>query len=375
MRGFLIAILTCSFVVLVNPELVQAQNTEKAVLEGRIVNAETGEPLHGAHIFLSGTTIGTVSNASGRFSLRGVSPGVHRLVISMIGFGRTSEDITVRSGEAITYFKELKPVVYEMEDIFVGNLDDRWKRYLERFTRLFIGESERADSVMIKNPEVLRFDSRWWGRFTAEALAPLEIENHKLGYRIIYYLDEFYHSGTVTRWDGEPLFTEMAPKDSLQAAYWKENRREAFYGSLRHFFLALYDARVRDEGFAVYRLNRDIHGFSRHNRYRANPERLVRKADEEQFLNFNFSGRLEIIYTKKEEDPRYVRWARDIRRGPARTQTSYLELNKRPITIDPDGEIKETYGATRFGYFAFHRLADATPRDYRPEQWQVPSGN
>lgn len=369
MRDFLIAFLTYCLVALTSPTPLQAQDIEKAVLEGRIVNVESGEPLHGAHVFLSGTTIGTVTNASGRFSLRGVSPGAHRLVISMIGFGRTSEDILVRSGEAKTFFKELKPVVYEMNDIFVGNLDDRWERYLERFTRLFIGESERADSVKISNPEVLRFESRWWGRFTAEALAPLEIENYTLGYRIIYYLDEFYHSGTITRWDGEPLFTEMAPKDSLQAAYWKENRKEAFYGSLRHFFLALFDDRVREEGFAVYRLPRNLHGISRHNRYRANPERLVREADEAHFLNFNFSGRLEIIYTEKEEDPRYVRWARDIRRSPARTQTSYLELNKRPITIDPDGEIKETYGATRYGYFAFHRLADKTPREYRPEQW------
>ncbi len=369
MRVLWIAILTGSLVALMAPELLQGQDTERSVIEGRIINTDTGEPLQGAHVFLSGTTIGTVTNASGRFSLRGVSTGAHRLVISMIGFGRTSEDITVRSGEAKTIFKELKPVVYEMNDIFVGNLDDRWERYLERFTRLFIGESVRADSVIISNPEVLRFESRWWGRFTAEALAPLEIENYTLGYRIIYYLDEFYHSGTITRWDGEPLFTEMTPKDSLQAAYWKENRKEAFYGSLRHFFLALLDNRVRENGFAVYRLPRDTHGISRHNRFRANPERLVREADEEHFKNFNFSGRLEIIYTEREEDPRYVRWSRDIRRGPARTQTSFLELNKRPITIDPDGEIKETYGATRYGYFAFHRLADKTPREYRPEQW------
>ncbi|MGF1669874.1 MAG: hypothetical protein ACFCU6_05445, partial [Balneolaceae bacterium] len=54
-----------------------------------------------------------------------------------------------------------------------------------------------------------------------------------------------------------------------------------------------------------------------------------------------------------------------------RWQTSYLELNKRPVTIDLNGEIVETYGATRFGYYAFHRVGDLTPRDCRPAGWQI----
>lgn len=222
--------------------------------------------------------------------------------------------------------------------------------------------------MKILNPEVLRFETRWWGRFTAEALAPLEIENRALGYRITYYLDEFKHTGTRTRWDGEPLFSEMEPGDSLQAAYWEQNRREAFYGSLRHFLLALLQDSVREEGFVLYRLPRDVHGLSPRNRFRATARRLIRDGEEDYLYRLNFFGRLEIIYTRAEEDERYVRWAsRHAYRAPAGSQTSYLELNEHPVTIDSGGEIVEPYGATRFGYFAFHRLADLTPREYRPE--------
>jgi len=357
----------CTF-TMYTPEL-HAQHYDTADIEGRVMNMETGTPLADVHVFLSGTTIGTITNSEGWFWFRNVPPGSHKLTVSSIGFGRISQDIIVQAEQSKSILVEAEPKVYEMNEIYVGNLDDRWERYLQRFHRLFIGESQRADSVKILNPEVLRFDSRWWGRFTAEALAPLIIENKALGYQITYYLDDFYHSGFITKWDGDPLFTELAPRDSLQAAYWNKNREEAFYGSLRHFLIAIQENRMPDDGFIVHLLPRDMRGISRQNRFRTNPDRLLREADEEPLNRFTFSGRLEIVYTQQEEDPRYVQWARDIRRGPARSQTSFLELNERPITIDPDGEIIETYGATRFGYFSFHRLADKTPREYRPDNW------
>lgn len=370
MRKLLAALTVYSLIAVLIPEFAVTQDLGPVSIEGTIVNSHTGEPLLGAHVFLSGTTIGTVTNASGRFRLQNISPGIHRLTVSIIGFGRISEELILRPGQQMSKEIELDPVIYEMSELYVGNLDDKWENHLERFIRLFIGQSEMADSVKIINPEVLRFERRWWGRFTAEALAPLIIENYALGYRITYYLDEFYHSGTITRWDGDPLFTEMEPADAGQAAYWEENRQKAFYGSLRHFFLSLLQDRSRDDGFIIFRLPQDIRGISPHRRHRVSRDRLVSESDEEiQFHNFNFSGRLEIIYTRRDEDPRYVQWARNIYRGPVRSQTSYLELNTRPITIDADGEIKETYGATRYGYFAFHRLADKTPREYRPEQW------
>lgn len=346
-----------------------AQSTEGGVIEGQVVNIETNIPLPDVHVFLSGTTIGTVTNERGWFRLQDIPPGSHKLTVSIIGFDRSAKEIILQTGDSRTVLIQVEPKTYELNEIYVGNLDDRWERYLERFYRLFIGESQRADSVKILNPEVLRFDSRWWGRFTAEAMAPLIIENKALGYRITYYLDDFYHSGSITKWDGDPLFSELSPADSSQASYWEKNREKAFYGSLRHFLLAILEERVPDDGFIVHLLPRDIRGISRYNRFRANPDRFIREADEEPLKRINFSGRLEIVYTESEEDPRYVRWAREIRRGPARSQTSFLELNQRPITVDPDGEIMETYGATRYGYFSFHRLADKTPREYRPDNW------
>lgn len=347
-------------------EQLYAFQPATVTLEGKIINSETDEPLRDVHVFLAGTKIGTSTDLEGEYRLREVPPGAHRVIISKVGFGRAAIDTLITPGDAKTLNFSFKPVMVEMDEVIVEQ-DERWERDLQRFTRLFIGESERADSVVIVNPGVLSFETRWWGRFTAEAQRPLIIENRNLGYRITYYLDEFRHSGSLTRWDGDPLFEEMTPADSSQAALWEKNRKEAFNGSLRHFFLSLTQDRVREEGFIIYRYSRDTRGISPHNRHRATAGRLVSPSEEEeQVYKFNFFGRLEIIYTGAEEDERYVRWTRDRSRAPGRSQTSYLELNERPLTIDQDGEILETYGATRYGYFSFHRLADKTPREYRP---------
>jgi hypothetical protein len=365
MRGCFVTFFICGLLAFGTTEKSVAQTT----IGGKITDAKTGKPLRGVNVFLSGTKIGTATDVLGKYQLRRIPPGGHRLVVSIIGYGRTLTEIVIGPGETREMDFELKPVVYEMPEIFVGNLDKKWERRLRRFTGLFIGESEWADSVEILNPEVLRFDTKWWGRLSAKALAPLEIENRALGYHITYHLDEFEHTGTRTRWDGEPLFTEMNPADSTQAAYWNRNRREAFYGSLRHLLLALLQDQVREEGFILNTLREGIHGYQE-NRFRTSAQRLINGTDENYLYHMQFYGRLEIIYTREEEDWRYVRWQHS-HRGPAGSQTSYLELNERPITVDTDGEILEPYGATQFGYFAFQRLADATPREYRPEDFNI----
>lgn len=359
------AVLFIFVLLLGNIEVLQGQSTAT----GRVFNAETGKPLRGAHIFLSGTKIGTTTDSSGQYHLQEIPPGGYRLVVSIIGYERVSNEILFDPDQIKKIDFKLSPVIYELPDIYVGNLDKKWKKHLRRFKELFFGMSKTADSVKILNPEVLRFKTRWWGRLKAEALAPLQIENRALGYHITYYLDEFEHSGTTTKWDGNPLFSEMTPSDSLQAVYWEQNRRKAFYGSLRHFLLALLQDRVKEEGFIVHRFVQDVYGYSPQNKFSVNPRRLTKESDKSYLYHFNFMGRLQIIYVRDEEDPRYVRWMRNLQRGPANVQTSYLELNERPITIDPDGEILEPYGATQLGYFAFQRLADATPREFRPKKY------
>ena len=367
-RIFQLTMLVFGLSILGSSQPVYAQ----ATVEGRVIDAEIQKPLQGVHVFFSGTKIGTITNPEGNYTLDNIPPGAHRMVVSMIGYGRKAYELVLGPDEHKTMDFGLKPVVYEMNEVFVGNLDEKWKKQLQRFEDLFLGETRMAESVNILNPEVLRFDSNFWGRLTAEALAPLQIENRALGYRITYYLEEFEHTGTRTRWDGDPVFTELTSSDSLKQLRWEENRRKAFYGSLRHFFLSLLQDRVKEQGFILYNIRESITGVSPDRRFRISRERLIEQGGEEYLYKMKFFGRLEIIYAEEKEDPRYREWSRDFDRSPGNNQVSWLELNERPITLDADGEVLETYGATQMGYFGYHRLADLTPREYRPEGFGMP---
>lgn len=354
------------------PGIISATNvpgtSENPVsLKGRIVDAESGRPLVGVHVFLSETTIGTVTDDDGRYELTQVSPGAYRIYISKIGYENIAEDMML-SESVDTLDFEMKPEDVELEEVTVEDkADEDWQRNFKRFKNEFIGTSELADSVEITNREVLNFDRNWWGRLTAEAAEPLEIKNHSLGYNITYHLDEFTTTGTTTKWDGEPLFEEMTPADSQQKEKWEEKREEAFLGSFRHFLLSLINGELSSEGFVMYIHNKDARGNYSQQKRRERRSRLISYDHDKETYKMNFFGKLEIIYTEGEETRRYMDWLRDHNRRHSRSQTSYLELNERPLTIDEEGEILETYGATRYGFFAFLRLADVTPREYRPD--------
>jgi hypothetical protein len=285
----------------------------------------------------------------------------------MLGYESTIIDTLVQTATTDTLAIRLPPTVLESEGVTVeAERDKAWYKRLQKFERLFIGTSAQADQCTLLNPEVLAFDTKWWGRFEAFARAPLVIENRALGYRIRYHLDEFRASGGTVRWDGEPFFEPLTPTDTAEAAAWTTNRRRAYAGSMRHFLRALRADRVREEGFIVYRHPNDAFRPTSDRRFLASAQRLLDPLPNDSLSALNFFGRLEIIYRHEQEDERFLRWQGTYHREGPGPQTSYIELNEHPVTVDASGEIVEPYGATVYGHFAFERLADAVPRGYRP---------
>ena len=232
------SILAFFAVSLLAPLAAWAQ-ADAAALTGTVVDAETGEPLAEANVFIAGSMIGTATDAAGRFRLDRVPPGAHRLYVSMIGYEPASQDTLLRKAQTYDFAFRLTPIVIEMGEVTVNAKEARrWQRRLIKFQRLFLGESDNAALTKIINPEVLSFESNW-GRFSASASRPLIIENRALGYRIQYFLKEFIRSGNTIKYDGEPLYEPLEPENEEQAALWATNRRKAFFGSFRHYMLAL----------------------------------------------------------------------------------------------------------------------------------------
>ncbi len=360
------------FALLVAPAFAQQPY---ATLTGTVVDAETGEPLPGANVFIAVSMIGTTTDNEGRYRLEPVPLGGHRLYVSMIGYEPAAVDLNLREARVYPNDFKLKGTILEIGEITVEAKGDKnWKKRLEKFTRLFIGETPNSEQTKILNPEVLDFEDKM-GHFEARAAEPLVIENKALGYRIKYFLKDFVAEASRTRYDGEPLYEEMEPENEAQAALWEENRRKAFLGSFRHFLLALLAGRTEKQGFMTY--NRPTLGkgpgtgggasLRGNERYPLDPNTLLRDGEVATEKILDFEGFVEIIFMGETEDEAFLAWQKQTGMGrKPKYQTSWINLERGPTTIDYKGDVIDPYGVTLYGYLAFERVGDELPKEYRP---------
>ncbi|MEL7833727.1 TonB-dependent receptor [Fodinibius sp. Rm-B-1B1-1] len=103
-------------IVLVKKAPLDVKDTEQALqdISGRVVDAETGEPLPGVNIFVEGTNTGTTSDENGEFSLT-IPDDSEVLVFSFIGYERLEVEI----GDRTTFNVEMSPDVEALEDVVV----------------------------------------------------------------------------------------------------------------------------------------------------------------------------------------------------------------------------------------------------------------
>ena len=359
-----------------------AAQQDRATLTGTVTDAETGDPLPNANVIIANSTQGTATNDDGEFRLANVPLGAQRLHVSVVGYESEARNLNLREGGVQTFDFALEPATLEAEGVVVeAERDEEWLEQLERFTRLFIGETPNAAETEILNPEVLHF-SEGGGQFEAHATEPLEIENNALGYQVTYFLDEFQATSTRTRWDGEPLFEEMDGTPQ-QAVEWRERRRTAFMGSFHHLILALFSDRADGQGFRLFKRpasNMTAAGDSPFapppqmgdQRFPTEADEIIHpgETDDEKILDFD--GMVEVVYLGATEIDEYYEWQQQFSRDRRiqvgdNYQTSQFWLERGPATVDYKGDVVDPYGVTRSGYYAFKRIADQVPKEYRPQ--------
>jgi hypothetical protein len=102
------------------PAMALCAHAQQAVLRGVAVDAETGQPLVGAHIALSGSAKGAVSDAEGRFSLSIPQGALVNLSLSFTGFAElrravTAEDIA--TGEPLVLRMQRKAIELDSTEV------------------------------------------------------------------------------------------------------------------------------------------------------------------------------------------------------------------------------------------------------------------
>ena len=88
------------------------------VINGKVVDAETGELLPGANIFVPNTTVGTTTNGDGEFMMK-VPTGASSISVSFIGY--RVKTIDVSSASEVSLSIRLQPAAIDYQPIIVSS--------------------------------------------------------------------------------------------------------------------------------------------------------------------------------------------------------------------------------------------------------------
>lgn len=99
-RLHLILLLFCVPMLLCTAAIGQSANSTTGTISGTIKDP-SGAVLQGARIVLKPTGTTAVSNASGAFSIRDLTPGSYLVTISYVGFGDSSQTVVISAGQIV----------------------------------------------------------------------------------------------------------------------------------------------------------------------------------------------------------------------------------------------------------------------------------
>jgi outer membrane receptor for ferrienterochelin and colicins len=100
--------------------LLSSYAVAQGTITGTVVDAETGQPLPGANVYLQGTVIGSVTDTNGFFRIVQVPDEGMTLVVTMIGYVKfTQSDIRVPAGETRTFTIQLQPTIIETAPVVI----------------------------------------------------------------------------------------------------------------------------------------------------------------------------------------------------------------------------------------------------------------
>ena len=88
-------------------------------LTGLVTDAGSGRPLSAAQVFIDGTGLGGLTNASGRYLIINVPAGTHTLRVELIGYTGASQEVNVADDQATTVDFGLSEEVINFDEIVV----------------------------------------------------------------------------------------------------------------------------------------------------------------------------------------------------------------------------------------------------------------
>jgi hypothetical protein len=353
-----------SFVFILMFSKTFAQNN--FTISGKVTSEVTGAPMPAASVFAQNSTLGTVTDNDGNFSLA-LPNGGYDLIISFTGHKSENRRITTADAteKIIVTLKEKDKELETIAVVSSSEVKDGFAKYGQFFTNEFIGKSTNSKQCSIQNPDALHFFfSKKKNRLKITATEPLVIKNNALGYNIKYELDSFTHEykTQVSTYSGFPLFENMQG-DSVQMQQWQIARGEAYKGSLLHFMRSVYNKNITEQEFEIQFIVKVY-----------DKDEGIKLKDIYAAINYakdDSTQTVEILPNQPEVAILFlgaqssVNYLAENQSDSKEFKLSVLSFKpKESIIIERNGYFYEQNDITSSGYWAWDKVAEMLPYDY-----------
>ncbi len=377
------------------PHQIRADST-RFNITGRVID-ETGEPLPGATVFISNSKWAASTDNKGMFKITEIPVGNYEVLVRMMGFTTFTKVFSI-TDRSVTINVTLNPDAIALSEAkIVAKPDGNRARYLKIFTEAFIGESDNGRKSKIINSDVIRFKNiEATNTLTARSTDFIKIENLGLGYNVYYLLNSSainnQERSSSFAFDGKIFFEELKGDDKKQKE-WSQNRSAAYYGSMRHFFKALYEGTTDAEGFKVYKIadaelgqtpkynssgsarmgNMFINriNIDRSNLKPIKPDSLFKIVNINKVLQLPLlvkdgdTTRFYFCYTRKGEPSRFLNSGAHLNLPIPNAQISLLrQLGNDDVIINKNGTLTPQQNVVNEGFWTWQRVGDMLPEEF-----------
>jgi hypothetical protein len=372
-----ILLIVMSVSVAMRCSVALAQDASRVKITGRVIDDSTRAPVVNANVFIANSMIGTSSDTSGSFVLRNVPAGFYELVASCVGYTMSTVKLQLTQGPDQQVEMHLVPKVLSVDVVEVLGLQPEvWKEDLKTFEKLLLGSTKEASECRIVNPEVLDFSTDPLGHFRARTDRQVTIENLATGYRLHMSLGAFSFDGRWLSSDYRIRYEEIQPLDTDVRSKWSSRRDNVYAGSLHHFFVALVNDELADQGFSMFDTESLGKVMGDYPLYELKRYDILKQSSPNEWT-LRFRKYLVVTYDRKQialegnqpaPEPRRFREysAPGTRLRSTRPMLSILSLPKGSVLIDSHGQILNQLALRISGDWAKEGLASQLPLEFQP---------
>ncbi|MWB96341.1 hypothetical protein GON26_18415 [Flavobacterium sp. GA093] len=315
---------------------------------------ETKVPVPGVSVYLDGTTIGTVTDGNGKYSLEISQNSNIALIIQALGYETIIINDPLKNNDLDSY---LIPKQNQLREVIITKEFFTRKQKLAVFKEQLLGKSKAGRSCIIDNEEDILLDYDYKTNvLSATSINPIKVRNTYLGYDVEFNLQDFYVKfykksvqsidATESLFLGTTLYREVKKDSKIEKI-----RRETYKQSTMNFFKVLANNNWKEAKYTFYKGS-----------FPANPEHYF------TITSVGDSKKITVLYNDTEHIT--------LKENKTKFYAEYSVLNKKnqskimfytnEFYVDKFGNNSNSDEIRFSGYLGTRRLGDLLPSNYLP---------